>query len=129
MQNGRSKDAVSCSGLLAEIHTETEAIPPVELPIVRGAVAAQLAVRNMSKWLEKQPWARKADPFEPQIGDIILYQDKNSEFHMGGWIGLRDGQPDSFIHSIRPFGVSYSNLADVTYKSRLSRVWRIYAKP
>lgn len=128
MMNGRVKQAgVSCQHLPIEILKECGMKIEWTPPPGTGGAADQEKENRMSKFISETGQFQRVsqhgyagfDFLQP--GDMLTFRVVNGEYHLGLFL-RRDML--SFIHTISPYGVSYSNLYDPTYGDRFLTAWR-----
>lgn len=125
--NGSLKGAgVSCQHLPTEIYKECGMNVEWMPPRGTGGAADQEKENRMSAFIAATgrfllvPMAVGAyERLQP--GDLLTFRVVRGEYHLGLFM---ERQGLIFLHTISPYGVSYSNLYDPTYAQRFLNAWR-----
>ena len=128
MFNGKVKQSgVSCQHLPIEIYRECGMEIDFTPLAGTGGAADQEKENRMSEFIEKTGrFARVENDGDAswsylRPGDLLTFRVVAGEYHLGLYTHPRFA---IFLHTIRPYGVSYSNLYDPTYGERFLTAWR-----
>lgn len=125
--NGNIKGAgVSCQHLPAEIYKECGLNVEWTPPRGTGGAADQEKENRMSEFIAATNqfiMVPMADGNYNLLmpGDLLTFRVVRGEYHLGLFLA-QSGL--IFLHTISPYGVSYSNLFDPTYATRFLKAWR-----
>jgi len=108
---------VDCVHLVASVLIEAGCDFVFNPPAYSMDGGKHIGTSKIVQWIEASGKFDQAVALE--IGDVLLFRIGNVEHHCGVKV-----TPATFVHSLRGYGVIESNVADPTWVSRMTRIYR-----